>query len=653
MTQTETVLPMKTIQRHLANIGLLMTVTLPAYGQGDDIKNYLAQNSSAKDSLAVCHKISNVEQGSVLTLAQQQKVLACLKNKVETITVIGRQWLPQEVEITGQYTLSRDFLDRTAIGNGNITDMLTILPGIQGSEDSQALEKQAELKSKLISISGGRPSETGFFIDGMSNNSMINPDDTALSVQAVDEIQGHPQQSFVNQAVVGQVKVFESNIPVEYGGFSGGVVDVVLRDERDSPTLQLDYRTSNSEFNTYNLIDNIERVQGEEDQIIVEPIKPDFKKENLNLVSSLVLDEHHSISMGLSRTDSKITTLSLLKPVVTSRESANYSLGYTMRDVWLDKLSFRINHSPYQGNHIRKDVLNSGFSIKGGGTFFSASASHSGELIDWNGTLRIGKSNNSRKAPQYYLPWFRLKGKEWGINGGKRPSSKEGGYGDLKKEQKSLSISNKFLISDFYWLGLNHQISFGLNYSKIELNRIRPQVAISFSIPNDDRNIACSGFTLDCIDQRYKQDVSLLPTLSELITKFNGDVDLASKEYQKLYRDNIVSNAQFFKKRRVYPVEDISVSINSFNAWVEDRFEIGKLRARVGFKINENKFLKQWNVAPRIHGGFDIFNDNESLIIFGASRYYANDMTSYKLKEAKRGFFPQPSSSSLGKFSRG
>lgn len=626
---------MKTIQRHLANIGLLMTVTLPAYGQGDDIKNYLAQNPRAKDSLAVCHKISNVEQGATITLQQQQNVLTCLKKNAETITVIGRQWLPQEVEVTGQYTLSRDFLDRSAIGNGNITDMLTILPGIQGREDSQAVEQQAELKSKLISISGGRPSDTGFFIDGMSNNSDINPDDTELSVESVDEIQGHPQQTFVNQAVVGQVKVFDSNIPVEYGGFSGGVVDIVLRDESESPALQFDYRTSRNEFNQYILIDNANREQSVDDVVINEPIEPEFKKENFNLVASQVLDEHHSISMALSRTESKITTVSLLKPVITSRESSNYSIGYSMRNLWLDKLSVRINHSPYQGNYILNDVLDSDFSIKGGGTFASLNASHSWPSVDWNASIRYGESDNSRRAPQYYLPWLRVKGKEWGLDSVDRPVSREGGYGDLDKQQKTLSTRHLFALNDFDWLGITHQVSFGINFVKKRLMRQRNESAIVYKNPFDDARITCAGITLDCVESSYK-----IP-LNELADQVGGSLDLSNPEHFKLYENNHLARGQFFRVRRIYPLEDVDVTTNNFDGWIQDGLELGKWRTTLGVKIDRNEFLSEWNIAPRIHGGYDFFDDDESLLVFGASRYYASDMMSYKLKEAKRGYFTQ------------
>jgi hypothetical protein len=635
MTQMETVLLMKTIQRHLANVGLLMIITLPTMAQGNDIKNYLALNPSAKDTLAVCHKLSNVVQGTALTVLQNQQVLSCLQKKIEKINVIGRQWLPQEVEVTGQYTLSRDFLDRSAIGNGNITDLLTILPGIQGDEANEAIEQQAELKSKLISISGGRPSDTGFFIDGMSNNSAINPDATALSVTAIDEIQGHPQQSFVNQAIVGQVKVFDSNIPVEYGGFNGGVVDVVLRDERETPTVRFDYRTSRSEFNQYNLIDNKSRVQGEDDIIIDTPIEPDFKKENINLVASQVLGKHHSMSMALSRTESRITTVSLLKPIITSRESANYSVGYSMRDLWLDKLSLRINHSPYQGNHIRKDVLNSDFSIKGGGTFASVSANHSWPLLDWNASLRIGESDNSRRAPQYYFPWLRAKGKEWGLDSSGRPVSKEGGYGDLDKQQKTLALKHKFSFSDFDWLGVTHQLSLGLNYNKRQLTRQRIESSIIYKSPLEDGSVKCGGTKLDCIEQTYHTSIA------ELAEQLGGTLDLRNTEHFKRYQDNILTRGQFFRTRRVYPFEDINVTTNSFNSWIQDSVELGQWRATLGIKLDRNQFLKQWNIAPRFHGGLDLFDDDESLLVFGASRYYANDMMSYKLKEAKRSYITQ------------
>ena len=439
---------MQKIQHLWVSWALMSSLLVSFETQAASLNEYIEKHQLSKELVQSCFKALSFSDNAQLTPAQRSILIDCFSKKTEVITVHGQQWLPQEVEISGQHTLSRDFLDRTVVGNGNITDMLTILPGIQGSEDANNVENQAEIKSKLISISGGRPSDTGFYIDGQSNNSELDPDGTSVSITKIDDVQGHPQQTFVNQAVVGHVKVFDSNIPVEYGGFNGGVVDVELRDESESPRFQFDYRVSDSSFNRYKLIDNV--VLNEDgdstgsDKLLAKPV---FKKSNINLVASQRLSSDQSVSLSLSHTTSDITDISLLKPVTTSRESSNFSLGYSVKNTLMDSLRFRLNYSPYQGNYIRKDVLNSDFSIKGGGAFASLSVDHSWDWLDYSAKVRYGVSQNSRTAPQSYFPWLRAKGKNWGVNTGSTPLSKEGGYGDIKKHQKSLSLNQKFNVN--------------------------------------------------------------------------------------------------------------------------------------------------------------------------------------------------------------
>lgn len=558
------------------------------------------------------------------------------QEKMETITVLGRSWLPQEVEISGQYILSRDFLDRAVIDNGNVTDLLTILPGVQGDENALNIENQQEIKSQLISISGGRPSDTGFYINGQSNNSLIDPDASDLAISGVNDIQGHPQQTFVNQNIVSSVKVYDSNIPVEYGGFSGGVVDVELRDFDETPSLQLGFRTSRSELNQYFLIDDIDYNNNDDAEFNPEtPVEPEFEKTSYNLLASKAITKYQFLSLSMSHTTSKITEVSLLKPEVTERESMNLSLSYQLKDILLDSISFTVNHSPYNGDYILKDTLNSAFKIKGGGIFGTIGLKHSFKHFDWSSRFRYGVSENSRTAPQIYSPWFRAKGKEWGINTGDVPLSKEGGHGDLDKFQKSVSFKNTFNANSFNLIGFDHSVSGGVEFSRNNLQRQRKVPYIEYQSPLRESSIDCGEYVVDCIEQSYHV------SLQELEQQLGGEIDLTIDEHLQAYQDNLLTRGQFFQLRRVYPIEDIDVSLNSLGFYVQDSFDAKNLTGRLGFRVDHNDFLNKWNIAPRLHLGYDLFANKESMIIFGASRYYANDMMSYKVKEAQRSYITQ------------
>ena len=629
---------MQMIQHHWVSWALIGSLGVSFNSQATAVDEYISQRSLSKEQVLACYQTNSLQQDAILTESQSKKLVACLHKSIEVITVRGRQWLPQEVEISGQHILSRDFLDRTVIGNGNITDLLTILPGIQGAEDTSTVANQAEIKSKLISISGGRPSATGFFIDGQSNNSELDPAASSLSVNAINDVQGHPQQVFVNQAVVAQVKVFDSNIPVEYGGFSGGVVDVELRDQSQSPKFQFDYRVNDSALNKYELIDNIILNQGSKDNAAgTLPINPKFNKSNINLLASQRLSNDQSISMSLSRTTSEITTVSLLKPIITSRESTNVSLAYTVKNIGVDQLKMNVTYSPYQGQYIRKDVLDSDFKIKGGGVFGSIAANHSWDLLDYKASLRYGVSQNSRSAPQVYYPWIRAKAKNWGVKSDSNGlhHSKQGGYGDINKHQTSLSLRQSFNFNSVEFANIEHQLSAGVNYSQSSLQRQRDKTAIVYSSPFRDSSIDCNGMYIDCIEQSY-----LIP-IEELTEQLGGTIDMTNPVHSSAYEDNIVSSGQYFQLRKVYPIEDITIDTSKVSAYVQDSFELGSLNVRAGLRFDHNEFLKRWNVSPRFHFGYDLFNDNETMLIMGVSRYYSSDMSTYKLREAKRDYVTQ------------
>lgn len=560
---------------------------------------------------------------------------ACLDQRFEVIKVYGSRPLPISIGLTGKYALDREFLDNNAKGNGNITDMLTILPGIQASENALDVELQSEIRSQLISISGAQPWQTGFFFDGISNNSLIDPGASQRSVEAVNDVQGHPQSTFINQSLVGEVEVYDSNIPARFGQFSGGVVNVKPREYLQAPSLRINYRTTRSSFNRYNLID--ERQLNEEDAAATEqtelPSEPMFDKQTLSLNGRFDLFDKHRFVWGLSTTRSKVDELSLLQLQTNERKSTNLSLRYSVKDAFLDELNISVNHSPYEGTHLLTDVLNSELKNKGGGTSVGINTTHNLKHFQWNSRFNLAVSENSRQAPNIYLPWYRAPGKAWGIDSGDVPFSIEGGYGDIEKLQNRYSFENDLSFDDIEVFGGDFRTEAGLSLEFIELERNRTQTALVYNSPFRDANLDCNGQMIDCVEQTFRTP------LDELFS--DGIIDFSDPEQSRLYSENILTRGQFFQYRRVYPLEDILVERESAAGYVSSRLEYERARITIGLRAEYDSVFENLNIAPRIKLGLDPFGDNQYLLSAGVNRYYSTGPMTYLIREQQRPYTTQ------------
>jgi hypothetical protein len=569
----------------------------------------------------------------------KQKFKQCLEQRFEIITVIGKRALPVSIGLTGKYVLDRDFISDSAKGNGNITDMLSNLPGVQTSESALNVSQQAEIRSQLISVSGAEPWQTGFFFDGASNNSLLDPDASNLSVAAINDVQGHPQSFFINQALVGEVTLYESNVPAKFGQFSGGVVDVKPRSYFQSPIFRLNYRTSRSEFNKYTLIDERnynDANDGSQDESNIElPRAPSFAKETLSLMGKVTPFENHELIMSLSRTTSLIDQISLQKLIETERESISSSIQYQIKNILFDEIRFHASYSPYTGQHIITDVLNSELTNEGGGASFVVNTKEAFESFDWRSRFSYSFSENSRSAPNIYRPWYRAAGKSWGIDVNDVPFSIEGGYGNIEKNQNIIRFDNDFNLDPMSFLRGNLLLDLGVSLEQAELSRNRTQTGLIYNSPFRDANLNCREQLVDCIEQSY------VTALAIFVQQFGGQIDFSDPVQIAAYRDNLLTRGQFFRYRRVYPVEDIDVSKQLIAVYSDGRLEYERVRINLGARIEYDSIFENINISPRFSIGFDPFADNDYLLSLGFNRYYASGPLTYLIREQQRPYLTQ------------
>lgn len=82
----------------------------------------------------------------------------------------------QEPLTNASRIIDRKIIDSFPSGNNSINEILSFLPDIQFSETSNLSTQGGEILPAAVSIAGGKGFENNFIIDGLSNNSILDPD---------------------------------------------------------------------------------------------------------------------------------------------------------------------------------------------------------------------------------------------------------------------------------------------------------------------------------------------------------------------------------------------------------------------------------------------------------------------------------------------
>ncbi len=60
-----------------------------------------------------------------------------------------------------------------------------------------------------------------------------------------------------------------------------------------------------------------------------------------------------------------------------------------------------------------------------------------------------------------------------------------------------------------------------------------------------------------------------------------------------------------------------SADYTSYAIFLDDNLQYGKLNLRPGIRLDRDDFVNRTNIAPRITGTYDVFGNNETLLIAG------------------------------------
>lgn len=486
-------------------------------------------------------------------------------------------------------------MERFGSADGGLEGVLKLVPGIQFSEDSEGVEGLTDLKPDSISISGGRFYENLFVVDGLGNSNRLDPA-SASNGSGIHDIGGHEQSLFLDADLIGELKVYDSNIPAAYGGFTGGVVDATTRRAGNSPEGKLSISGTRSQWTQFRAFT---RDWDPETTAIppTPPSTPDFQRYRANFNYSAPVTDSTGLLVGISQAYSETPDVSLGETRNRTQSNQNFLVKMTREFGSRGLLDVTATYAPFESDSFLTDVKSSDYTVEGGGYSLKAGYDYLGNRAEHEVDLGWTRSVNNREAANGYYNWENTRSRSWGREADVG-FSREGGYGDLDMIQDSttLAYSLRTFPVTVGAFEIRHEAGADLTHSSYQQRRDEALYVHDRAVINSD--LQCRGITEDCIQ-----------------------------------------GEQYFSSRQVHEADDVKVRLNEAALFAETSVAWRRLSGTLGLRYDYNDFLENHDLGFRSRATLDVFGNSDTRLIAGYNRYYGAALLTYKLREARTPYY--------------
>lgn len=512
----------------------------------------------------------------------------------------------QDLPLTGKSTLTAEQIKALPARNGSLNELLTVMPGVQAGEMSNTSLQGGEILPPNLSISGGRFYDNNFMIDGIGNNNLLDP--AGNDPEAINDLPGHPQSLFLAPDLIHEITVYRSNIPVEFGGFTGGVVDADTRRPSTEFGGKIDLRTTRSSWTRFHLADEHEsRYSSSVSR------QPRFGKYDGGVSFDIPVTDNSGFLVAYRQIHSKIPLVHLGEEKDQKRELENIFLKYSNDVSSRTSLDLSFFQSPYSEQRFREassgsEIKNSWHTLEKDNYRMTSSVSHEADFAVFEIKGGFQKIDEQRNAPTNYFNW-RMPPKDvawenqWSKNWGTKDSSKEGGPGDIRSSQEDTSLTFKAEVSPLETGPLEHNIIFGYGFERQVASFEREEESSIFTVIYQDNGKIKTGI-----------DSSII---------CSGDIAC-------------VDNEQFAETKVTREPDSVNETINMHYLFVQDEIIYKRLSIRPGLRYSNNNYMQINDIDKRLAASVDVFGNGNTVLIGGVNRYYGKHLLAYKLSEAKK-----------------
>ncbi|MDX9708324.1 MAG: TonB-dependent receptor [Trichloromonas sp.] len=505
--------------------------------------------------------------------------------------------------LSGKGQLSSAQLESLPRNDGSLNGLLLVLPGVQAGEMSNTSLQGGEILPPNLSISGGRFYDNNFMIDGVGNNSLLDP--AGDNPEHVQNIPGHPQEMFIDPGLIDEINVYRYNVPAEYGGFTGGVVDAATRNPAKTFAGKVDLRTTRAGWTRFHLADEYKDTFKDSNSV---EQQPRFSKYHGGVELDLPLADDMALLVSCRNLQSRIPLRHFGETQDQNRDQKNYFAKYVydLSDRTVVKLTFV--QTPFEEERFREakvgsEIKGSWYTIDRNGYRLSGELSHRFDLGKLEVLGGYRNSENVRQAPAHYFIWNTRPANwtgDWDKDWGAVKFSHEGGYGDLESTQESETLAVNFTAEPVRTGPVSHEVKFGYGFERTTGTFDRRDLTYAYSAATTDARIVCGDNPLDCIDGQ-----------------------------------------QFLWFRSVYEPDSINETIDQHSLYLQDTLEFKRLTLRPGYRITRDNFMENIDRDLRLAATFDLFGSGDTLVVGGVNRYHGRSLLTYKLSEAKKPYYTE------------
>ncbi len=556
-------------------------------------------NRAVKGKLSIEQALSRLFEGSDLVweYSGENAVSVYPRQARDVLQLDTTRIDSRAVEYQSERTIDRKIIQAMPAGNGDITSLLRTNPSVQFDDAQLGSKAPGEIGPANVSINGARYWQNLFVLDGMSMNNDIDPGSTTNSY---DQVEGRSQGLAVDTDLLEEIKVYDSNVPVAYGGFNGGVIEANTRNPSRDFHGKLSAQMTRSTWTRYHLddddpnIDEFEAGFGNQNQ-------PEFDK----LITRATLEGYLTDNFGLlanfSRKRSTIPTrtfnLSHTSAQATEEHEQTRRIdNYFLKSVWqIDQdwaLDLSLTHAPETAHTFGPNSINSARDTRAGGDSAIARLVWSAPLATVEQNLSWSRLENSRRSEaDYMINWRSSTTKNWSSTA----FASEGGFGDIDQQQESFGYKLKADWNAFRGLGLEHNVQTGLELASSSTYYDRSKAYTSYAVAS----------TASCTSG---------DPLCSIGTTSNGW-------------------AGQYAKTKTITQGKIEFDTQSWALFLQDDMRWGRLKVRPGVRIDADDYMEQTTIAPRLAVELDVFGDGQTLLTAGANRYYGRNLSAYRLRD--------------------
>jgi hypothetical protein len=97
--------------------------------------------------------------------------------------------------------------------------------------------------------------------------------------------------------------------------------------------------------------------------------------------------------------------------------------------------------------------------------------------------------------------------------------------------------------------------------------------------------------------------------------------------------ETCVEGEQYFSIRSTYPQSDVVARINEYALYLNDEWQFSRFKLGIGARLTNDDYMNNTNLSPRTLLEYDVFDNGNTLLAAGYSRYYSSNLLSNKLRE--------------------